>query len=97
MNRFNSSEATTARFDSAARSHVSHCRFPSIAAPQLAIAILAISILWAHAVALPSDWQHEQTFNVSTPGLLKLSLPVETLDAARTALEDLRRAVKCRM
>lgn len=39
---------------------------------------------------LPSDWQHEQTFNVSTTGLVKINLPVETLDAARPALEDLR-------
>ncbi len=39
---------------------------------------------------LPSDWQHQQPFDVSTPGLVKLSLPIETLDAARPALEDLR-------
>ncbi len=39
---------------------------------------------------LPSDWQHEQTLNISTTGLVKINLPVETLDAARPALEDLR-------
>ena len=39
---------------------------------------------------MPSDWQHEQTFNVSTTGLMKINLPVETLDVARPALEDLR-------
>jgi hypothetical protein len=44
----------------------------------------------ATAANLPSDWQHGQPFNVSTTGLIKLSLPVETLDAARPALEDLR-------
>ncbi len=44
----------------------------------------------ASAANLPSDWEHEQTFNVSTTGLLKMNLPVETLDAARPALEDLR-------
>ena len=42
------------------------------------------------AATLPADWQHQQSFEVSTPGLVKLSLPVETLDAARPALEDLR-------
>ena len=42
------------------------------------------------AAALPTDWKHEQQFNVSAPGLVKMSLPVETLDAARPALEDLR-------
>ena len=46
--------------------------------------------LSVHAASLPADWQHEQPFNVSAPGLVKLSLPVETLDAARPALEDLR-------
>ena len=44
----------------------------------------------ASAANLPSDWQHEQTFNVSTTGLMKINLPVETLDAARPAFEDLR-------
>jgi len=42
------------------------------------------------AAGLPADWQREQPFNVATSGLIKLSLPVETLDAARPALEDLR-------
>jgi hypothetical protein len=44
----------------------------------------------ATAANLPSDWQREQSFDVSTTGLMKTSLPVETLDAARPALEDLR-------
>jgi hypothetical protein len=43
-----------------------------------------------NAASLPSDWQHAQQFNVTAPGLVKLSLPAETLDAARSALEDLR-------
>src|ERR1017187_3214994 len=42
------------------------------------------------AASLPADWQHEQHFDVSAPGLVKLSLPLSTLDAARPALEDLR-------
>src|SRR5260370_36707967 len=44
----------------------------------------------ARAASLPGEWPHEQQFNVPTPGLVKLSLPVETLDAARPALEDAR-------
>src|ERR1035441_1866957 len=44
----------------------------------------------APAASLPADWQHEQHFDVSVPGLVKLSLPLSTLDAARPALEDLR-------
>jgi hypothetical protein len=39
---------------------------------------------------LPSDWQHEQTFKYYATMLVKINLPVETLDAARPALEDLR-------
>jgi hypothetical protein len=46
--------------------------------------------LSGRAAALPADWQNAQQFNVTAPGLIKLSLPVETLDAARPALEDLR-------
>jgi len=44
----------------------------------------------AGAANLPSDWQREQSFEVSATGLTKISLPVETLNAARPALEDLR-------
>jgi hypothetical protein len=44
----------------------------------------------ANAAGLPAEWQHEQPFNVPAPGLVKLNLPGETLDAARPALEDLR-------
>jgi hypothetical protein len=55
-----------------------------------ALALVAIICFNVRAATLPSDWQHEQAFNVSTSGLIKISLPVETLDAARPALEDLR-------
>jgi hypothetical protein len=44
----------------------------------------------AAAANLPSDWQREQAFEVSTTGLVKISLPVETLDSARPGLGDLR-------
>jgi hypothetical protein len=52
-----------------------------------------VVLVWSfslRAANLPSDWQHEQSFNVTATGLVKLSLPVETLDAARAGLEDLR-------
>jgi hypothetical protein len=55
--------------------------------------LCAFALSWffsANAAGLPADWQHEQPFNVPAPGLVKLNLPVETLDAARPALEDLR-------
>ena len=37
-----------------------------------------------------SAWQHRQELRVPTPGLIKLNLPVDTLDAARPGLEDMR-------
>jgi hypothetical protein len=51
---------------------------------------LLLTGLSAARAGLPSDWQHEQTFNVTTTGLVKINLPVETFNAARPALEDLR-------
>jgi hypothetical protein len=54
------------------------------------IATFVLLCCAAANAALPGDWQHEQKFELSTPGLVKISLPVETLDAARAALEDLR-------
>ena len=44
----------------------------------------------AARAALPTEWQHAQEFNIAAPGLVKISLPVETIDAARPGLEDLR-------
>ncbi len=42
------------------------------------------------AAGLPAGWQHDQPFKVPASGLVKLGLPIETLDIARPALEDLR-------
>lgn len=42
-----------------------------------------------HAASF-SDWQHRQTLRIPSSGLVKLSLPIDTLDAARPGLEDLR-------
>ena len=57
--------------------------------PRLAWTLVLVPCLVASA-ALPDDWQHEQKFELPAPGLVKISLPTETLDAARPALEDLR-------
>ncbi len=37
-----------------------------------------------------SDWKYTQTLEVAKPGIIKFSLPPETLDAARPGLEDFR-------
>ncbi len=42
------------------------------------------------AAPLPAEWPHEQRFDVPVAGLVRLSLPTATLDAARPGLEDLR-------
>jgi hypothetical protein len=53
--------------------------------------ILAVGLACSlDAAPLPVEWRQEQPFTVTAPGLVKLSLPVETLDAARAGLEDLR-------
>jgi hypothetical protein len=54
--------------------------------------VCALALGWCFSAnaALPSDWQHEQHFAVTAPSLVKFSLPAETLNAARPALEDLR-------
>ncbi|MDD2707488.1 MAG: hypothetical protein PHV34_05705 [Verrucomicrobiae bacterium] len=44
----------------------------------------------AMALDYPSDWKNIQQFKVAKAGLVKFSLPVDTLDASRPLLEDLR-------
>jgi hypothetical protein len=53
-------------------------------------ALTASGVSSSQAAPLPAEWQHEQRFAPTAPGLVKLSLPPATLDAARPALEDLR-------
>ena len=54
-------------------------------------ALLALAwTLSVQGAGLPGEWRHEQHFTVSAPGLVRFNLPVETLDAARSGLEDLR-------
>ena len=42
-----------------------------------------------HALT-PNAWRHRQTIDVSAGGMVRAELPPETLDAARSGLEDLR-------
>ena len=52
--------------------------------------LVLIVSLPGSAASLPSDWQREQHFTVPTAGVVRMRLAIETLDAARPALEDLR-------
>ncbi len=55
----------------------------------LIAAIVGFAFVCA-AANLPADWQREQKLEIPAAGLVKISLPLATLDAARGALEDLR-------
>ena len=55
---------------------------------------IIIGCLWAAGsmwgATLPSDWKYAQPFEVTQAGLQRISVPIETLDAARSGIEDLR-------
>ena len=57
-----------------------------------ALVIGAWSLVISSAIAtdFPVAWKNIQPVTVEKTGLVKLSIPLETLDAARPALEDLR-------
>jgi Protein of unknown function (DUF3999) len=66
-------------------------RFPINAlGAKLLTGLVSAFLLTRAGAALPAEWRHEQQFGITNSGLIKLSLPVETLDAARPGLEDLR-------
>ena len=58
--------------------------------PNVLWVLMAACVATAQAAPLPAEWQHEQRFDAPSAGLLKLSLPTATLDAARPGMEDLR-------
>ena len=51
-------------------------------------AVLSIAALGRQQ--LPREWKNSQTLQVEQTGLLRISVPAESLDAARPGLEDLR-------
>ncbi len=59
---------------------------------QFTFAFLGIFFPLSTAISssLPEEWKNVQEATVSSAGLLKFSIPVTTLDAARPNLEDLR-------
>lgn len=58
--------------------------------PGLAACLALLTALGLVRAADFSAWPNRQELAVPAPGLVKLSLPVETLDAAQPGLEDLR-------
>ena len=63
---------------------------PHTKTPVSPAAFLLLAALSLHAAGLPADWQYQQRFDAAGPGIVKFSLPAETLNAARPNLEDLR-------
>jgi hypothetical protein len=56
--------------------------------PLIGAAALAANVLLA--ATFPTEWKNVQPVRVDQIGLVKLSVPLESLDAARAGLEDLR-------
>jgi hypothetical protein len=57
---------------------------------QTVLFFFAAVVLRSSAAELPAAWANVQTFQVEKSGLAKVDLPLETLNAARPYLEDLR-------
>src|ERR1700749_2713979 len=58
--------------------------------PNFLSAAAGLFYLTISATAASSAWQREQTLQVSSNGLMRMNLPVETIDSARPGLADLR-------
>lgn len=56
----------------------------------IAAAVLVLSPLSCLRAAPLAEWRYQQDVQVAERGLVRLSLPAETLNAARPGLEDLR-------
>lgn len=54
-----------------------------------ALAVICLQQLAASA-ELPAAWKNSQPVTLAQPGLVRFSVPLDTLDAARPGLEDLR-------
>ena len=55
------------------------------------ITCLALLCFTARVNAItPGEWRYRQSLQIDAPGLIRVELPPETLDAARSGLEDLR-------
>ncbi len=51
---------------------------------------VGLMVVVASGAALPEAWKFDQTITIDARGLIKIEVPIETIDHARPALEDLR-------
>jgi hypothetical protein len=61
----------------------------SLALPALSL-LLVLALPAKLRAAQFTEWQHRQSFDISSTGLARVSLPAATLDALRPGLDDLR-------
>jgi hypothetical protein len=61
-------------------------------APNLPLALASLALLVARVTAAvdPGDWKIRQSVSIPAPGVIRLALPVTTLDASHPNLDDLR-------
>ncbi len=52
--------------------------------------LFALFAVAGHAALAPTEWQHQQSFNVAAPGLVRVELPPASFDSAGPRQEDLR-------
>lgn len=52
--------------------------------------ITLIVLFHGHVAALPNQWKHQQPFTVTAVGMVKIDLPIETINVACPEMEDLR-------
>jgi hypothetical protein len=56
----------------------------------VSFSVFALFRCFSVLAALPEAWQYAQHFEINAPGLVKLVLPLDSLNASRPGLEDLR-------
>ncbi|MFM8471369.1 MAG: hypothetical protein ACKODH_15650, partial [Limisphaerales bacterium] len=56
----------------------------------MSVLIAALAQQNTEAADLPAAWKNSQPLTLTQPGLVRFSVPLDTLDASRPGLEDLR-------
>lgn len=63
---------------------------PRLLPLKLLALLLGVGVLGSASALTPTEWAQRQTLPVTSPGLTKVLLPVDTFDAAQPGLSDLR-------
>ena len=68
---------------------MSSSRVTHLTKPLVLVLLAGFTIFQATAAPL-NDWPSRQSLDVTAPGLVRVTLPAETFDAAQSSLADLR-------